>query len=488
MKSIWIGSNKEMALPKLNKNIKCDILIVGGGIAGLSCAYHLKDSGKSIVLIDKSICGLGVTSYNTGKLTWMQDLIYHKIEKNYDTKTALLYLDSQREAIDIVNNIVKENNISCDLSKTKAYVFTDNENNFKNFDNEIMFYKENNIKYKVTDKLPIEYSSKLVLETDNSFVFNPYKYLSSIRKILMDKMDIYENTRCVSIDMGSNSYNVKTIDDHIIESKVVIVASHYPMFIVPYFIPFKTEVHKFFLVGSKVDKSKNIQILSNDKSSVSMRYYNDKGNNYFIYGRNSHSSSKHLDVRDDYLEIIEEYKKNFNLEAEYFFHTHDLMTYDSIPLIGEIKPNLYIATGFNKWGNTNGTISGKVISDLILKNDSKYAELFNPKRGLSFDKIKNITLFNFNVGTRYIRNKINSNMSYYDDKVIIKNINGKRCGIYIDEKNNKHIVLNTCPHMKCNLVFNYIDKTWDCPCHASRFDINGNLIYGPSVYDIKIKD
>ena len=159
-----------------------------------------------------------------------------------------------------------------------------------------------------------------------------------------------------------------------------------------------------------------------------------------------------------------------------------------MPLIGEVKPNLYIATGFNKWGNTNGTISGKIISDLIIKKENKYCEIFSPKRGLSLDKIKNIPLFNFNIGIRYIRNKLNSKMKYYDNKVIIKNIKGQRCGIYIDEKNKSHIVSNICPHMKCNLVFNYIDKTWDCPCHSSRFDIDGNVIYGPSVYDIKIQD
>ena len=161
------------------------------------------------------------------------------------------------------------------------------------------------------------------------------------------------------------------------------------------------------------------------------------------------------------------------------------MTYDNLPFIGKIDNNLYILTGFNKWGNTNGVIGGKLISDTILNINNKYKNIFNPKRGISIDKIKNLIVFNTTVISRYIINKINPRMNYYKDNIKIKYIDGKRCGIYTDENGTEHIVSNICPHMKCNLVFNYLDKTWDCPCHASRFDIDGNVIYGPAVFDIK---
>ena len=125
---------------------------------------------------------------------------------------------------------------------------------------------------------------------------------------------------------------------------------------------------------------------------------------------------------------------------------------------------------------------------MINNKENKYIEIFNPKRGLSMDKIKNIPLYNIKVGTRYIINKINPNMKYYDDNINIKFIKGKRYGIYTHDKGIKHIASNICPHMKCNLIFNYIDKTWDCPCHGSRFTIDGDIIEGPAVYNIKIKE
>jgi len=487
-KSIWKEEVKDSKLPSLKEDITCDILIIGGGIAGLSTGYHLKDTNKKIVLIDKDKCASGATSYNTGKLTWMQGLIYNKIEKNYDKKTAKLYYDSQKEAIEIVKNIVEGNNIKCHFTKTKAYVFSTKDEDEKDFNKEINYYKENNIKYKVVTDIEVNYPCKYALVTEDSYVFNPYEYLVGLKNILKDKITIYEDTRCINVDKEGNNYIIKTNNNHIIKANVVVVTSHYPMFIVPFFTPFKTKVERFFIGAAKTKENKELQLLSHNKPVISMRYYNKDKDNYFIYGRRSHSSTTNLDIRKDYEELNNEYKKYFGKDIEYFYHTHDLMTYDNIPFIGEIKDNLYIATGFNKWGNTNGTIAGKVISDIITKKENKYIELLNPKRSLSLDKIKNIPLYNIEVGTRYITNKIVSKKDYYKDNIKIEMINGKKCGIYIDENNQRHIVSNICPHMKCNLIFNYIDKTWDCPCHGSRFDIDGNVIYGPSVYNIKIKE
>ena len=485
-KSIWIDGIKDNSLPSLKEDIVCDILIIGGGIAGLSTAYHLKDSNKKIVLIEKNKCGLGATAHNTGKLTWMQDLIYSKLESNYNKDIAKLYLDSQKEAITIVESIIKENNISCHLTKTKSYVFSNKDEDEKDFNKEIEFYKNNNIKYKILSDLPIKYPNKYVLETEDSYVFNPYEYLIGLKNILKNKINIYENTRCIEVKKEEDIFITKTLDNYTIKSREVVIASHYPMFIVPFFTPFKTKVERFFIGASTSKENKDIQIISHNKPVISMRYYEKDKENYFIYGRRSHSITKNLDIRCDYQELNNEYKNYFNKDIEYFYHTHDLMTYDSLPFIGEISPNMYIATGFNKWGNTNGTIAGKIISDIINNKQNKYKDLFNPKRGISLDKVKNLPLYNIEVGTRYISNKIKSSKEYYEDNVKIEMINGKKCGVYIDENNKRHIVSNICPHMKCNLIFNYIDKTWDCPCHASRFDIDGNVIYGPSVFNIKI--
>ena len=484
-KSIWKENAQNKEMPKLEKNLTCEILIIGGGVAGLSTAYFLKNSNKDIVLIEKSKCAEGASARNTGKLTFMQELIYHKLEKNYSKNTAMLYLNSQKEAISLVKKIIKENNIDCNLYEQDSYVFVDNESDIKKLEEEIKFYKKSNIKCSFVDEIPINFPIKKgIIINKSSYSFNPYKYLIQLKDILNKNIKIYENTRAIEVTKEDEYYFIKTDNNKTIKSKYVVVATQYPFFIYPYFIPFKTMVEKSFIVSGK-EKTKKFQAISEGKPTFSFNFYdNDSG--YLLYSRRSHSVTTNLDTRNDREEIINEYKKYFGKNPEYYFQNHDLMTYDYMPFIGRIdNKNMYILTGFNKWGNTNGVIGGKIISDLILGKNNQYAKIFNPKRTLSLLKIKNLTIYNTMVITRYILNKVISNKPYYDDRVRIEYIDGKKCGIYVDD-NGEHIVSNICPHMKCNLVFNYVDKTWDCPCHASRFDIDGNIICGPSVFNIKV--
>ena len=199
--SIWINDKiKNEKLDKLNKNIETDVLIVGGGMAGLSLAYHMINSNKKVVLIEKDICGMGATSKNTGKLTWMQDLIYARLRNNYNDKVAKLYYDSQIDAINIVKKIINDNKIKCHLTKTKAYVFSYKGDDYDKYALEIDFYKKYNINYKLVDDLSINYPCKYALIGDNSYVFNPYEYLIGLKKILKNKIKIYEDTRCISVD------------------------------------------------------------------------------------------------------------------------------------------------------------------------------------------------------------------------------------------------------------------------------------------------
>lgn len=483
--SIWKENVQNKKMASLNKNVECDVLIIGGGIAGLSTAYFLSSSSKKIVLIDKDKCAEGASSRNTGKLTFMQELVYSKLKKNYSSGTASLYLKSQIEAISLITNIIKENNIECNLFEQDSYVFIDKDSDIKKLDDEMNFYKENNINCDYIDRLPIRYPIKRGIKIKNgSYSFNPYKYLVKIKEIVKNKIDIYENTRATIVEREGDYYIVKTKNDKIIKCKHLVVATQYPFFILPYLVPFKTMVEKSFIVAGS-DKIKKFQAISEGKPTVSFNYYKED-DGYLLYSRRSHSVTTNLDTREDMEEIVGEYSKYFSKKSLYYFQNHDLMAYDYMPFVGKMDNyNMYVLTGFNKWGNTNGVIGGKLINDLICDRENEYSEIFNPKRSLSILKIKNLTIYNVMVMSRYILNKVISNKMYYDDKVRIEYINGKKCGIYVDDK-GEHIVSNICPHMKCNLVFNYVDKTWDCPCHASRFDIDGNVIYGPSVYDIKI--
>lgn len=488
-KSIWQYNVRCQKYNRLDKDIRGDVLIIGGGIAGLSCAYFFKDSNYRVILVDKDMCGMGASARSTGKLTFMQDLIYNKIRSNYDNDKSMLYLNSQKEAIKIVRDIIIKNNIICNYDRTPSYVFTNDIGKLNNFKNEISFYEDNNIKYKVKNALPLDYPCLYSLKVNSGGVFNPVKYLIGLRDIVSKNVSIYEDTAVTKLYKRNGGYVVHTKEGNIIKATYVVVCTHYPFFIMPFFLPFKSCVEKSYLISGECESNKGIQIISNGNVSVSIRYHTDRNKNYVIYGRDSHSVTSHLDTRCQYKELMNEYKKYFNGKIKCYWMNHDIMSYDSIPYVGRVgSGNLFVACGFNKWGNTNGTIAGKVIYDIIMGKDNAYIKLFNPSRGLSKDKFKNLVIYNFKTMTRYVLNKIMPYQGYYGDDVKIENVDGKLCGIYIDKDKNRHIVSNICPHMKCNLIFNYKDKSWDCPCHGSRFDIDGNVIFGPSVYDIKVNN
>ena len=195
--------------------------------------------------------------------------------------------------------------------------------------------------------------------------------------------------------------------------------------------------------------------------------------------------SNHINYEERQNELDNKFKKLFNLDVNYKWSTHDLISNDYLPIIGEVEDSLFISTAFNKWGMTNSVLSGKILSDLILKKDNDFSKLFMPNRKITLERSINFIKDTLNITKIFVATKINKNKSFYTDRVKFININGKNYGVYIDENNNKHVIRNLCPHMKCSLLFNFMDKTWDCPCHGSRFDIDGNVIKGPSVYDIK---
>jgi len=484
-KSIWQLYMRKNYTDKLDKNIETDVLIIGGGITGITTAYFLKDTNLNVTLIEKDHIGSGATAFTTGKLTYMQDLIYHKMNENIAKK----YLDSQKDAIKIVKDIINKNNIECNLEATTSYVFTDEYSKINNFKLEQSMYDKLNIKYKSGSRIPIKFPCIYSLKTSGSYVFHPLKYLYSLKKILLSSnINIYEKTKAIDIDNKEDYYIVKT-EANTIKAKYVVIATQYPFFVIPYFTPFKTEVEKSYIVAGLIEKNKKIQAISNQKPVHSIRYYTNKNKKYIMYSSGSHKITDHICEEENYKAQVNKFKKELNSEVKYYFLNQDIMTDDGMPLIGRINnSNLLIATGYNKWGMTNGTIAGKIISDIILNKDNKYIELFKVHRKINLQKITKLTIYNYSNMKRYIISKVKTNYSFYNDNVKVVTENGIKYGIYTDKTGKEYKVKNVCPHMKCNLIFNNIDKTWDCPCHGSRFDKEGNVLFGPSVYNIKLEE
>lgn len=482
--SIW-GKVKVKEKKDSVKDFNTDVLIIGGGITGLSTAYFLKDSNLNISIIDKSNIGMGITSKTTAKVHFLQETIYQKLENSFNKDISKKYFDSQIDAISLIKDIISNEKIKCDFKECDSYIFTKEDKEIKKIKREKELLESWNIECKEVNKLPIHFPIKYGIMVKGNYTFHPLKYIKGLIDTVKDKINIYENILVLDIDpQVDGTYVVKT-DKNTITCKYLVVACFYPFFVFPGLIPFKTYIKKEYVNSSKYDNASNFTALSVGSKLHSIRFYND----YIIYGSNDHRSTNKIKCQDNYKQSESDFKMFFSKEPEFTWMNQDLMSNDYLPLIGRINknnPNLLIACAFNAWGMTNSTLSDKILSDIILGKENSYINLFAPDR-MNTTGIINSIVSSTNYAKVYLQTTVKKNQTFNNKHVYTVNVNGKQYGVYCDDYGKKHIINLKCPHFKCNLVFNEAELTWDCPCHGSRFDIDGNIICGPAKNSINVK-
>ena len=462
--SIWKDTVKVKKYPKLSSDKTIDVLIIGGGITGASTFYYLKGSGLKVMLVDQNKIGFSTTGSSTGKLNYLQNDLIDKIRSSVGEEEAFNYIESQRFIIDEVVDIINTNNIDCDLEKINNYLYTDKESEVGKLKNLESFLLKNGIEVKKGKKDIVK--SKYMYYVEDSYMFHPIKFVYGL---LTNMNGIYENTSIKKIVEDSDGFICYT-DKYKIKAKKVVLASHYPYFNIPFLFPIKGNLEKSYLSAS-ISKYGSISLISYSNPFISIRSYKD----YLIYLSNSHPINTKVCDKKHFAEL----KKKINdldLKEEYLWSNIDIMTNDGLPYIGEIKKNLFIGTGYNTWGLTNGVLAGRIISDSIIGTNNKYSYLFDPKR-INFNKVLGI----FDDAYKSIEGYISGHFGK-NDKISYK----KEDGDAIMEYDGKEYFYR-CPHLGCKLIYNEVENTFDCPCHGSRFDINGKCIMSPSNYDIDRK-
>ena len=441
--SIWKDSIKLKKFNKLESDKFVDVLIIGGGITGISTLYHLLDSNKKIMLVEQNKIGFSTTGNSTGKLNYLQNDIIDKIRDNYNDSVTLNYINSQIDTISEMVNLIKKNELDCDLEKVNSYIYTNNLNEVEKVKELENFLLDNNIKtyHKNLDIVDFKY----MFYVKDTYLINPIKFLYGLINGLEDF--IYEDTSIKKIEECDKGYICYT-DNFKIKAKYVVIASHYPYFNIPFMFPLKGHLEKSYLSASKCNNYK-LSLISYSNPFISIRNYKD----YLIYLSNSRSIDKSVCDKKNFNELLKKVS-DLNLKPDYLWSNIDIMTNDSLPYVGEIKKHMYIGTGYNTWGLTNGFLAGSIISSMIKRKKHKYKKIFDPNRIIS--------------------NSLSSSISD-----ITKNINGFIKGIKGKYK---------CTHMGCGLIYNEIENTFDCPCHGSRFDEFGNVIMSPANKKIDVED
>lgn len=476
MKSVWSESCKLDRRQELKGNIETDVLIIGAGIAGILIGYLLKKQGKEVVLIDKSEILSGNTKNTTAKITSQHDLIYTKIIKEFGEEKARQYAKANELAIKKYKEIIEERKIECDFETIAAYVYSLNETDL--IKQEVESARSVGIDAEYIEKINIPLGVKGAVKFNNQAQFNPLRFLKDISKELV----IYENTRALKIEENLVSTNKGDI-----KANHIVVATHYPIMNEPGYYFMKMHQERAYVIALENAPDVQGMYIGHDKNGYSFRNYNELlllGGITQRTGENEYGGS---------YDKLREFAKSIYPDAKEKYHwsAQDCMTSDGIPYIGRYSdstPNIYVATGFNKWGMTSSMVSAMIISDLIIENENDFSEIFSPKRFDLSLSMNNLAKDLVETAKNFIAQKI-----YIPDSKIqhIKNghggiveYEGQKVGVYKDEDGKEFIVSTKCAHLGCQLQWNADELTWDCPCHGSRFDYKGKLIEGPAHKDI----
>ena len=469
--SIWQEYLQKDKYDILNEDLDVDVLIIGGGLTGLSTGYFLMNNNLKVIILEKNTIGSGITSKSTAKVSFIQEDMYAKIMFYRNYKDSYAYYKSQIQGLNEIKGIIEKYKIDCDFEKSNSYLYSNKKNDrkIKKEHKLIQSFNVNTIKEKT---LPNNMRIKEGFYVEDVYTFNPVKYLNILAENVNKEIKIYENSNVTELIKNKESYTAY-VNNHKVKAKYVVLACHYPFFLFPYLFPFKSTLQKSYIV-SKKGENIGFNAINLDKPLLSMRYYKD----YEIYLSLSHN----IAFKNNETKNFE--KLNYE-EYDYAWSNIDVFTKDFLPYIGKINKHLLIGTGYAAWGMINSHVAGRLISDIILNRKNDFERLFNPKR-ISVKSLFRYPIIIFSNAYSFIKNKIFSKKQYLKNIVYYKHTNNGKIAVYIDEEGNKHKVKAMCPHIKCTLIFNKIEKTWDCPCHGSRFDIDGKCISGPSKFDIKI--
>lgn len=463
---IWIldDKDKEQAnFPVLKENLDCDTVIVGGGLVGLLTAYHLIQLGQNVVVLEANRIMHGVSGHTTAKITSQHDIIYTKIINRFGLNTAKLYAEANQTAIERYNDIITNENIECEFKRQDASLYTRSPNKVSKLLKETQAAKNAGIEADFSRKSNLPFPVEGIMTFRNQAMFNPYMFGTSIADCITKAGGkIYENSRVFSFSDEQSSPTLKPYvqtQHATVHAKSIVMATNFPLINFPGWYFARLYQSRSYLMAFKNTQKLDGYYLSIDKDEKTIRMYKD----YLLVGGESHKTGKKGNI--DHYGKINSYANEIFSKPSFKsqWSAQDSFTLDGLPYVGRYSqktPNIYVATGFHKWGMTNSMVAGMIISDLITQRHNKWAKIYSPQRPM--------------VPVAYAR------LIYNVIRFAYNFISG-----WITAPFKK---TPTCTHMGCKLSNNHCDGTYDCACHGSRFTESGNVLHAPAKRRLANKD
>ncbi len=491
MNSLWLSEDFKIKYNKnLDSDITCDVCVVGAGIFGITCAYYLSKCGLKVVVLDKYGIAEKTTGHTTAKITSQHGLFYTYLIDTYGEQFAKDYLFANENAIKNIEDIINLENIQCDFEKQSSFVYTTDKSEISKIKKEVDNVNSLGFPANFVTKTSLPFEIEGAIQFPKQAQFNPLKYINGLCK---NTHEIYTNTIVYDIKNENGQFDFLTTGGTV-HAKYGILASHYPFYNFPGMYFLKMYQSTSYVIGIDTKKTLgNGMYITASSPTYSFRTASYKGKKILLLGGLDHKTGTPVTPAQSY-EALENYAKSLypNCEVLFRWNTNDCITLDKIPYIGSfssIIDNLYIGTGFNKWGMTSSNVAANIVCDSILGKENRYSYVFNSNR---LNPIKNRTEMKdmiVNSTESLVIKKIkDSNLSFDDianNSGGIVEINKQKVGIYKHPSGELYAVKPICTHLGCLLAWNDVDKTWDCPCHGSRFDYKGNNLYNPAFQNLE---
>lgn len=477
MESIWRKETKIKERKPLKGSTRTEVAVIGAGMAGLLTAFMLKKKGVNVLVLEADRIAGGQTQNTTAKITIQHGLIYDKLINKFGMEKAQMYADAQTSAVKRYAEIIEKKGISCQFEELPAYLYSTEK--IEDLDKELKAAKKLGIEACITEETTLPFQTVAALKFSGQAQFQPLEFV----KAIADELNIYENTQVKSIE------NMEIITDWgTVQADKIVVATHYPFINAPGYYFTRMHQERSYVVALETDEKLDGMYYGIDPDGISLRRTGD----YLLLGGGNHRTGENH--KGGRYAMLREKGASWYPDAKEAacWSAQDCMTLDGVPYIGQYSastPDLYVATGFEKWGMSNSMVSAMLLTDQIIGRKNEWKELFTPQRfelsasaktlfDESIHAVKGIAKEFFQIPKKELEEMENGHGGILEYK-------GDKVGVYKDLKGVTYTVSTRCPHLGCQLEWNPDEKSWDCPCHGSRFSYDGSLIDNPAMHGIE---
>jgi glycine/D-amino acid oxidase-like deaminating enzyme/nitrite reductase/ring-hydroxylating ferredoxin subunit len=485
----WLETCIPPAFPALSGDLTVDVAIVGGGIVGVSVARMLKDRGLTVALVEARRVGQGVSGKATAKVTSQHGLTYRTLEQKFDEDRARLYADAQEAGLRAIRELPQRYGFNADVETRPAFVYTREQQHVEEIEQEVEVARRLGLPAALTKDTGLPFDVLAAMRWDDQAQFHPIKYVAGLAATIPGGgSHVFENSRVTdwepaSIATGAGSVSAR----HVVMATNLPLgqlglyyATNYPTAEPVIAAPIRREPPGYY---------KNVE-----QPGHSMRTHRHDGRTYAIAAGTHFTPGHDEDAQKHFADLEQWLRDSFDAgPIEYRWVNEDYSPMDGAPFIGwstDDKNDAYlVATGFAAWGFTNGAAAGILIADLVEGRDNPWSKLFDASRVKPLAGARDFVKKNVKVAKELVTGHFSSGAKSFDEialgQAAIVSLDGADVAAFRDDDGRVHAVSAVCTHMGCVLGWNGIDRTWDCPCHGSRFTLSGEVLHGPAVMPLE---